>query len=223
MKPPKFISEIELAEYVIKWLKEQGWEVYQEVQFNSVADIVAVKDNKSWIIECKTAFGLYILEQAYNWWGCANYISIAVPSIKRKKQPILKPLTDSLKIGLITVSCKDWEGNRKIEELFKPPLQDITYENIINYLNEKQKNWAKAGNNRGERYTKFKDTVYQIEEYLKNHPGSTMKEVVKNIKHHYSNDNNAQTAIRQWIEQGIIKNIEQKMEGKYYKYFYKNE
>jgi len=44
----KFKSEVELAEIIIQYLKELGWEIYQEVQiasFGNTADIVAVKNN----------------------------------------------------------------------------------------------------------------------------------------------------------------------------------
>jgi len=218
-----FASETELAEYIVNWLKEQGWEVYQEVQFNSIADIVAVKNNQSWIVECKTTFGISVLEQAHNWRQMSNYISIAIPYPNYKKHHICNELANALKIGVLCVTTKNWEGNRKVEELIKAPLQEEIVHNIITRLNEKQKTWALAGNNRGERYTDFKDTVNQIYEYLKKHPDSTLKDIIKNIKHHYRKDSTAQSSISTWIRKGIIKNIDVKLIGNKYLYNYKEK
>jgi hypothetical protein len=200
------IKETDLAEKVVNWLKEQGWEVYQEVTYGSVADIVATKNNIIWIIECKTAFGIQVINQALAWVGCAHYISIAVPHIAHyNKQLILKYLP----IGLITVrSTPTWEG-KSVDEIVKSPGQKniLLIETFRKHLCEEQKTWAKAGNNCGDRFTPFKNTVKHIEIYLKDHPGATMKEILKNVKHHYANDASAKGSIPELINRDIIKTI----------------
>lgn len=216
------ISEIELAERVVNWLKEQGWEIYQEVAFMSskIADIVAIKDNQSWVIECKTSFGLKVLEQAFDWKVFANYVSVAVPYRSIYKSKIANIILNDLKIGALLISVKGWDESRRVEEYLKPIFYDCGKINIIKYLHNEQKTWAQAGSKSGNRYTKFKGTVNQIYEYLKLHPGSTLKEIIKNIHHHYSKDSTAQSAISAWIRNGVIKNIDIKLENKFYHYYY---
>lgn len=209
-----FNSETELAERVVNWLKEQGWEVYQEVTYETVADIVAVKNNKVWAIECKLSFGLQILAQAWNWVELANYVSIAVPNISHKSSTyyFVQELFTLLKIGVLTV------GNEVYEFRSAPELPK---NKLLEHLHKEQKDWAKAGNNKGDRYTPFKHTLRQIEDYLKLHPGTPIKEIIKNIKHHYSNDNNACSAIRQWINKGIITTIDVEQKGRKFLYYYR--
>jgi hypothetical protein len=221
MKIEKFNSEIELAEKVVIWLKEQGWIIYQEVTYESIADVVAIKNDVIWIIECKTSFGLKIINQALNWIGCANFISIAIPYLSSYNQ---KRISNYLPIGIIEVK-KESNNNHYINVVKEAPEQEDISE--LNYfkkrLYEKQKTWAKAGNNQGKRHTAFQDTVEQIYNYLKLNPGSTLKQIITNIHHHYHKDQTAQCAISQWISKGIIKNIIVHREGKKYLYHYKND
>ena len=84
------MKEQELASYIVSYLENENWEIFQEVQFRSygnIADIVAVKDNKLWIIESKTTLSFKVLEQARRW-KC-HYRSIAVPSVRDRKSRTL--------------------------------------------------------------------------------------------------------------------------------------
>ena len=79
-------SEVELARPVVAWLRLQRWEVYQEVQMGNggpVADIVARLGNLYWVVECKTKFGLAVMDQAHGWLGYAHLVSVAVPVLHR--------------------------------------------------------------------------------------------------------------------------------------------
>lgn len=75
-------SEQDLAQVVVAWLEEQGWEVYQEVMAwagGPIADIVARKDGQYWIIEVKRRLNLTVLAQAARWGEHAHMVSVALP------------------------------------------------------------------------------------------------------------------------------------------------
>jgi hypothetical protein len=77
-----FKNEAELATHVISWLREEGWVVHQEVEIPGgyrTADIVAEKDGKIWIIECKNTFTEAVLDQCYWHMRNTHYVSCAVP------------------------------------------------------------------------------------------------------------------------------------------------
>jgi hypothetical protein len=210
-KPPPFKSESEMAAIAVAWLKKEGWEVYQEVQFGQVADIVAVKDKKTWVIECKLTFGLAVLEQACEWRDQANFVSIAVPYKTICHHKFGGHLVRVLNLGCLGVVGFGWNEEPWVHNMIEPPENDLTkfadHNLISSHLMEQQKTFSQAGNNKGERFTPFKNTVLQIEDYLKAHPGADWKEIVKNIHHHYSNDSCAGASLRKLEERGILKNI----------------
>jgi len=209
MKKHSFKSEEEFAEIIVKWLKHNGWEVYQEVQpyqYGNTADIVAEKERKYWIIECKLNFGFAVMAQADRWNGHANYVSIAVPLTKAN--PFKRKICELLNIGVLRVS-KDWykENEFHINEYLEPKEHELELKGLINSLTEKHKTYAKAGNNYGKRITPFKLTVEKLIEYVKNNNGTLLKEAIKNIQHHYSTNNSANGSLANFINTDIIKEL----------------
>jgi len=223
MKKQIFKSEEEFAEIIVKWLKKNGWEVYQEVQVNkysgSIADIVALKNGKYWIIECKLNFGFKVMAQADNWKNFANYVSIAVPYTKKVLFKI--KLCKLLNIGILTVNYNNWALDKsiserwQIEEDLKASEQELKYKNLISQLTERHKTFAKAGNNYGKRITPFKLTVEKLINYVKENNGALLKDAVKKIDHHYSTNNGAKTSLAEMINRDIIKRLylDRKKEG----------
>jgi len=215
MKKQEFKSEEEFAEIIVKWLKKNNWEVYQEVQINryggSIADIVALKDGKYWIIECKLNFGFKVMAQADEWRNFANYVSIAVPRLARTQ--FREKICNLLNIGIITISYNQWLRNQDIDEHWKvtedlkAPEQELQHKGLIGQLTEKHKTYAKAGNNYGKRITPFKLTVEKLIEYVKNNNGTLLKKAIKNIQHHYSTNNSANGSLAKLINTDIIKEL----------------
>lgn len=81
-------SEAELATAVTGWLSVQGWDVYPEVCLrggSERADIVAVRGNFLWVVECKRTFGLAVIAQASSWLRHSNLTSVAVPNARRSE------------------------------------------------------------------------------------------------------------------------------------------
>src|SRR6476646_10663174 len=114
----RFKSEAELASGVVQWLTQNGWDVYQEVQFRgSVADIVAVFGKLVWIIECKQAFTLDVLCQAGEWLPYAHYVSVAVPySNGRRHGTTMNRIMAMLNIGCLEVEPYNARRMREIME-----------------------------------------------------------------------------------------------------------
>ena len=200
------MKETELAEVVVNWLQDYKWDVYQEVESSitlCVADIVAIQKHLSWVIECKTTLSLSLIRQADNWFGKANYISVAVPYPHKigKDQIFVRRILEKLGIGLLYISNDD------VKEEVRPQLNRYIYPKPKTYLKEEHKVWAKAGNNLNERYTPFQDTCGQILREIRLSPGLTVKELIGKINHHYRTPESAKGSLLKWGQEGLIKGV----------------
>ena len=197
------LSEIELAKPVVLYLKEHGWDVYQEVLiYGKIADIVATFGKLTWIIECKTSLSLKLLEQAYNWRGKANFISIAIPPLNSHPggDCFVKDILVKNKIGLLSVS----KYQEDVFEYIHPQLNRKVI-NIQKFIKPEHKTWAEAGSQHGY-YTPFQRTKQNIEYEIKKHSnGILFKDFIKLTEHHYTSEATARSCLQKWIESGIIK------------------
>jgi len=211
----KFSNEEQLAEQIVTWLKSKGWEVYQEVQirsYDSIADIVAVKNDKIWVIETKLNFGFKVLAQADGWIDYAHYVSIGIPC--KYTNLFRERIASLLGIGVLTVRKHNYKEEFIIKERTSPKECNDPLEILKDRLNEHQKNFAKAGNSYGERYTPYKNTLRQLEELVKQEPGIKLKDAIIKINHHYRTDKNAICSISQWIRNGQIQTLKlEKIKG----------
>lgn len=197
-------TETQLAEKVIEWLTAQGWDVYQEVQpfaYGNVADIVAVRGALLWIIETKRVLNMKVITQAVEWQGFANFVSVATPRTKTSYGLMDKCLR-YLRIGRLEI---DEHGDPC--EWVKPALDRKILKNLKECLSEEHKTYAKAGNADGKRWTPFQGTARAVQVYVREHPGCTTKELIDNIKTHYSCSTTARSCLGQYIQRGIIKGI----------------
>lgn len=200
------MKETELAERVIQFLESQHWDVYQEVQverYGRCADIVAVKGNIVWIIECKLSLSLAVLEQAYRWCCNANFVSVAVPySTHAKGRAFASMIMSTFNIGYITVY------NQSVTQDIPPGLFRKAKTKIIkNNLREEHKTFAKAGNSYGERFTPFRQTCIDLFHIVAANPGISLKEAITQVNHHYRKDSTAIVSLANWIRLGKVKNI----------------
>lgn len=211
----KAIKETEVAARLVKWLIEQGWEVYQEVPmgFSAVVDIVAVKrDPKiAWLIEVKTSINHQLFRQATNrqMFHSPN-VSVAVPYPKRFTK-IREEYIESLRKrgigfihiyenGMISIVHKYSDEPEDNRSRFNKHCMN-TYDRLFN-LNEEFKTFCPAGSSGGY-LTPFKITCSNIVDYVREHPGCTLKEAVENIEHHYSTDGGAVSSLSSWGVRGI--------------------
>lgn len=205
------MTEIELAEPIIAWLRDHKWEVYQEVDLgNGVADIVALMGRRVWIIEVKQSFSLAVIAQAARWSYCAHWCSIAVPS---SKQYLIRHFAERI--------CRDYgigvlyPRKNHVEERVPAALhRKADTQHVIKHLKEEQKTFAKAGNSNGQRWTPFKATCREIERFVSEHPGCNLKQLISGIETHYSSPASARGCISHWLANGVIKGIRIESNGK---------
>ena len=169
------MKETELAEPVIDWLQSQNWTIYQEVQFarlGGVADICAERHGILWIIETKTAMTITVLNQASGW--PVHFRSIAVPKAIHDEKRDYRVARDYYGVGVIEVSRND------IYETLKPPLflhHDKEAKRLLSQLTELHKTYAKAGSQSGNHLTPYKMTMFDIQRFVKGHPGCTIEDI----------------------------------------------
>lgn len=196
-----FKRETEIAEILISYLKKNGWEIYQEVLIlDRVLDILAIKNGKYWAIECKNAINLEVFEQAYYWQHYFDYISICTPHPKpkyKRKLSIAKTIAKKLEIGFFVVSI-----NKNCKEIIKAKKKDAKLKSQVKIF-EEQKTYAKAGSKNGY-FTPFKKTCQNLENYVKDNPGTSLKDAILNIDHHYKNTNSAFFSLQKLLMSGQI-------------------
>ncbi len=205
-------NEEQLATVVVKWLKGEEWEVYQEVQVqDSIADIVAVRGPVMWIIETKLSGGLAVMEQAFGWRGYANYVSIALPVPRgTRSSEFAHRVVREAGLGWLEVSGDPYAVN-VVRGVIQPRLDRHTRRKgkVEAVLCEEMKIYSKAGNNSGKRLTPFNQTCRRVLTYVTHHPGATMKEIVDNVPTHYASTAGAKSALNTWIGAGVVPGVRQ--------------
>jgi hypothetical protein len=224
------ISETELAQCVVNWLIANGWEVFQEVrlfhQGSPIADIVARRGQCVWIIECKTSFNADVVEQAYHWLHYAHIRSIAYPKEKRqdRTKSFLKTVAGVFGVGLLKVDIyKGYNSDLNHHTIIYKPGDFEKHprlaDKVIAELKPEHQQYSKAGTKGGGYYTPFKHTCQQIVAYVREHPGSTIKEILENVQHHYKSYKGACIVVAKDISNGIITGIYPKKEGNDIRYY----
>lgn len=188
-------TEIEIAEQVVDWLEGRSWDVYQEVQFSTmgkVADIVAVGGEELWIVECKTSFGLAVLDQAYSWH--VSMRSVAVPFSRNRVQSWMDVARDYYQVGIIEI----YEDS--VDELIEPPYMQRNFEyqkTLLKQLSEEHKTFAKAGSQAGSHLTTYKASMILVKEFIEKNPNCSVIEIVNALgKLHYSHETSAKGNLR---------------------------
>jgi hypothetical protein len=213
------MEEKEIAVPIIAWLEEQHWDVYQEVNFNrsTRADIVAVRDNKLWIIETKTSFTLSVLEQAHRW--PSDFRSIGVPRAKREDRNFAYSIASYLKLGVIEVS-----GNY-VDEVQNAPFMRINHgfaKQMMLRLYPEHKTSLMAGSKGGGYFTPYKQTMDRVRRFINQHPGCTIKEIYEDIgRGHYSSGSSAKSCIRIALASWEKDWCESRLIGREFHYFIK--
>lgn len=172
------LKETELAKYLIEYLKKKGYDYYQEVKvLDKVCDVVIkLPDNKVWCIEIKVSPSLRLLEQAIYLSQYAHFVSIFTAFYNFTIREICK------KCGF------GYFYGTEINEMPKPLENQQAYaEPILKRLNNAQKDFCPAGSKSGP-WSPYKNTLIQLEKYVKEHPGCTVKDIVASVPHHYQSD-----------------------------------
>ena len=121
-----------------------------------------------------------------------------VPTVSKKGWKARKfaiKICDALGIGVFEYGAKGIKESKteKLNNKAKlPPLY------------EEQKG-SVAGNDTGQFFTSFKNTVNKLNEYMNDKEESSMVDVIKNIEHHYKSDTSAKSSLKKMIERKVIK------------------
>jgi hypothetical protein len=203
----KKYTEADHAAAAKEWFEERGWEIYPEVLIGDHrADMVAVQGSRIAIIEVKTSASLALLDQAVRWatGGWADHVVIVHPRHKRK----LIGATESFlarQLGLTIMTI--WNRynpssltNRLTADCLK--IRDVRHDmynkqKVLDALHEDQKRFE-PGTKHGYS-TPFSRTLDCATEYIEQHPGCVMKEIVANIDHHYRTDATAKSQLANWL------------------------
>jgi len=216
-------SEQELARSVVDWLRDQHWTVYQEVTtgvLGARADIVATQDGLSWIIETKTSVSLSLLAQASNWIGCANFVSVAIPSRRRRgpSYEFARRILRERGIGLFEIRELGY-----VSDVAPRKFRRLISRSITDFLCEEQKTIGEAGSARGGYVTRFALTCRAVRAFVADNAGCTMRELIDGIEHHYASDSVARSCLRMWIGTDKISGVEQREDGRTWRIFPERE
>ena len=208
------MKESELANIIIEYYEKQDYIIYKEVTAKGSksggkarADIIMEKNGIYTGIETKISFGLKVIQQAFTWKEKTNFIYICIPKSK---------MTSMKRFGYSI--CVDYGIG--IIEVDKKNNVHIVNDPIINKnpslpkLYEEHKS-GEAGVS-SEYITPFKITKNKIMNYINDNGKSLLTDMVKNIDHHYKNDNSGKQSILKLIRIGVIQLELTKVKGKYY-------
>ena len=211
-------TEAEIAEPVVQWLEDAGWEVYQEVASSydgPVYDIVAKKDTEVWTIEVKTRFSAGVVAQAWsakhNWHG--DRFSVATPPLRyfraSRVQQFLKSVCIDQGIGILEVRLVDdlIEPRFEVKELVQARPDQRCARTFADKLHERQKDFAKAGNAKSKRWSPFQQSCINLATAALGMPGMRINDLVMCFKHHYQSDAAAAGSLRKWVEMKRIRGV----------------
>lgn len=217
-----------MAKGVIAWLQDMKWDVYQEVQvfsYGAIADIVAVFDSRTWVIETKTALSLKVMEQAYHWKHFSNLVSVAVPSGRRRSLAFPAKVLESFGIGLLSVvetvkwvdpgTVPVWDVNEQIH----PRLNRYPGKHLKDSLSEAHKTFAEAGNADKLRWSPFQQTCLDVRKFVEKNSGVGLKEIVDNVKTHYHTVPTAKICIAKYVQMDVLKGVRSEKVGKLLKFY----
>lgn len=217
-------SEADLGKIVVQYLRDLGWEVYQEVSWgqggNKRADIVAVQDRVIWILELKKTFGFDVLAQAEEWihWNCAHKVSVVTPEPKKgrvKAYGFRKKMAEHIGAGWLQVRNGRWGQPDFVSTEATPRIQRrLRDDHLGTFIREEHKTALEAGSQGGGYWTPFRGTALAVQETVRTCPGITLKELIEKVDHHYRSDAGARSSIRKWVSQGVIEGVEFRKEGR---------
>lgn len=206
-------KETELAAAIVRWLDDQGWDVYQEVPLHGrAADIVAVRGPVLWVIETKLSLGLDVIEQAVRWRGLAHCVSVGVPM---SGNHFARSVAESFRLGVIEATDEN-----TVRERVDAPLERRAGVHMLRAaLRPEQKTALAAGSQHGERFTPWRETCQRVAREATAKPGIELRELITSIRHHYASNASARACLKDWIAKGKVPGVRLEAEGKLLRVF----
>lgn len=198
------MKETELAKHFTDYLSD--YDLYFEVPWDGIVDIVARKAPINIAVEVKTTFSLKVIEQALSHRPYFHYSYVAVPLTKN--------------IDMARRVCKDYgigilayDHSRGVMETIKPVLNRKA---VFKGCPPDYCKRSIAGSQSG-RMTAFKATCEAIVKYItRRGEGIEAKTVLKGIEHmHYTSFSSAKSSLKKYCDNGVIKDFRIE-NGKFY-------
>lgn len=214
------VPETQIGKIAVAWLKDRGYEVFEEVtplsSLNRI-DIVARLGKIIVAVECKSSLNTIVAEQASRWRGHANYVFVCAPRPKNYNQPGLSVVKYYCRQhGIGVMLCDVQHGYLEID------LDAKLWRDRTKYLERSLDGHTPNTGNAGCKINEDSDwklTCKRLFEYVAKHPGCTIKEAMTLIAHHYRTDNTARSSMTHWLGLGKVKGVvAEKHGGKYLLY-----
>lgn len=199
MKAPQ---EIVIGEAVTVWLESRGWQVYPEVAlkaYEGAADLVAVKGDVVWVVECKRGMTYQLLQQAWRWRDYADQLSVATMAPWRMglsgydaRRDFGAVMIDRLGLGFFGV------GLEGISVTTPPTFCPRKRDDFLHVVRAGHR-VARAGQAGGARFTVVDATIANLVQHVQSHPGIAFKEAVRRIHHHHGTNKSALRALMTWV------------------------
>ncbi|HXH55224.1 MAG TPA: hypothetical protein VNK03_05735 [Gammaproteobacteria bacterium] len=192
---PKTILEKHMGGNLIKWISEEGWECFPEVQLRTRgprADLIATKNQLLWAVEIKLSLNMTVIEQALRWKQLgALYTSVAVLAPMRKYHNKFNFYTEFVDrvfrnegLGLFLINRKDMS----VQEAITPRLFRYNFSKskfLMEQLDERMKSYA-AGSSSKEGYSSpFRRTIENAINFIAISKKCSIEELTNNIKTHF--------------------------------------
>lgn len=203
-------AEQYLAAALRQWLTEEGWEIYQEVEIpGGRTDLVAVRGPIRWGIEVKTTLSMGVFDQAHHNTRWFHHSSIAVPAGKDgycfgRNWDFARKCSQTFGFGILALANYPGTTDYRVLQQTRPQLNRRVG---TVHLYEEQKTYCAAGSSTGGHWTPFRRTVQQLVAYVQRTPGCLLREVVKELDHHYSNAPSATRCLAEMIRSEVIKEL----------------
>ncbi len=224
------ICESDIGRAVAEWLESRGHEVFHEVRpfpDGHRADLVAIKNERITVVECKTSFSLAVIRQAWAWRReYVHRVYVATLDTICKNQHFAGDMCNRLGIGWLVADIDLWSDRAaSVREVVRPDtirfdarwhtapqmLDVIRHfrDAMRNALNEDQKNGVPGGSAGGGYSTPFSRTARCVAAIVARHGGIKMTELIRdpNFTHHYKDDRIARGCITKWALRGKIPGV----------------
>ncbi len=224
MKPK--IQEKDLAAPATRFLQELGFEVFHEVApwggGARRADIVGLKKTPNgatlvYVIELKVALGTAVLDQAMDWVGRVNWVSVGTPS--SRGTAVSRHILRHFGIGHLQLSLTEYDRNAGLDcSVAEVPrfVRKADQARVVAAACVPETAAAgavlAAGSNGGGFSTPFNRTIRQLRDVVEKHERINgepvlFKTAVSSIQHHYRKDSTANSTLAQWMRTGSIKGL----------------
>jgi hypothetical protein len=206
------VAEADLARVLITWLEEAEWKVYQEVRphwGDARADVVAVKNDKVWVLETKMNFNFDVLRQVHAWRRRSHLVSIVTPRPRKGyKDTIRETVCRKFDVGWVEwAPNRSWPPGYRFWETVVPPLNtEPGCDSLLEKLSELHNEYGESGS-KNSYYTPFRHTCDKLRAYVATNPGIKLVEAMGAIEHHYKDDYSGSNALGKLIREGVVEGL----------------